>query len=256
MNIAIVTGASAGLGKVYAEKICEKYPELDEVWLIARRKKRMEELVAAKHPEMKFRILPLDLSQDSSYDELERQLEEQKPNVRILINNAGYCYPSRQTMVSITDTLQMINVDIKGSTMVAKKCLPYMHMGSFEIIVGSVASFTPQMGNAVYSACKIYEKFLSFALHEELKSRGINVMYLAPGSMETEMLALTIDVSKDHGAKISYTPVLDLNKETAKSLRKAERGQRMYTPLIFNKLFRVAGKILPASVMAKIASVE
>lgn len=161
MKIAIVTGASAGLGKVFAEKICMKYPDLDEVWLIARRKERME-LFAADHPEMKFRILPLDLSLDSSYEELERQLYVCSPDVCILINNAGYCRPDSQIKAKESDLLQAINVDVKGVTMVAKVCLSYMHRGSFQIIVGSVASFSPLPGQAVYSAAKLYEKFRLF----------------------------------------------------------------------------------------------
>lgn len=255
MNIAIVTGASTGLGKVYADKICEKYPLLDEIWLIARRAQRME-AVAAAHPDRRFRILSLDLALDESYEALGRALAEDKPDVKILIDNAGYCHPSCQNKVKAEAILQMINVDVKGSTMVMKKCLPYMKSGSFGIIVGSVASFTPQLGNAVYCACKIYEKFFSLALHEEMKAKGVHIMYLAPGSMATEMMAMTTDLAKDHGAKISYLPYLNLNKETWKSMRKAEKGQRIYTPLLFNKLFRVMGKIMPASLMARISSVE
>jgi Short-chain dehydrogenases of various substrate specificities len=255
MNIAIVTGGSTGLGKVYADKIAEKYPKLDEIWLIARRTQKMDK-VAAAHPERKFRILTLDLATDESYEELANVLEECKPNVKILINNAGYCYPSCQSKIPAGDILQMINVDVKGSTMVMKKCLPYMDAGSFAIIVGSIASFTPQLGNAVYCACKLYEKFFSLALHEEMKKKGVNVLYMAPGGMTTEMLAMSTDLAKDHGSKFAHLPMVDLNSATDISLRKAESGKRFYTPILFNKLFRVVCKLMPAPLMAHISSVE
>ena len=255
MKIAIVTGASAGLGKVFAEKICIKYPDLDEVWLIARRKERMESF-AADHPEMQFRILPLDLALDSSYEEIERQLQACSPNVRILINNAGYCRPDSQIKAKESDLLQAMNVDVKGVTMIAKACMPYMHKGSFQIIVGSVASFSPLPGQAVYSASKVYEKYFAVALHEELKPQGINVMYLAPGNMATEMMALTTETIRDHGAKISHLPYLNLDKVPVVSLKRAEAGKRFYTPLLFNKAFRAFMKLIPASLGAKISSIE
>ena len=67
MNIAIVTGASSGLGKVFFEKIVERYPNLDEIWLIARREERLKEL-AAQYPNQKVRVLPLDLANSKSID--------------------------------------------------------------------------------------------------------------------------------------------------------------------------------------------
>ena len=152
--------------------------------------------------------------------------------------------------------LQAINVDVKGVTMVARACVPYMHKGSFQIIVGSVASFSPLPGQAVYSASKVYEKYLAVALHEELKPQGINVMYLAPGNMATEMMALTTETIRDHGAKISHLPYLNLDKVPVVSLRRAEAGKRFYTPLLFNKAFRAFMKLIPASLGAKISSIE
>ena len=65
MDIAVITGASSGLGKVFAEKVCVRYPDLDEVWLIARRKDRLEQF-AQEHPTVNIRPIALDLSLDSS----------------------------------------------------------------------------------------------------------------------------------------------------------------------------------------------
>ena len=89
MDIAVITGASSGLGKVFAEKVCAKYPNLDEVWLIARRKERLEQF-AQEHPTVKIRPIALDLSLDSSYEELAVILAEESPNIRVFINNAGF----------------------------------------------------------------------------------------------------------------------------------------------------------------------
>ena len=75
MDIAVITGASSGLGKVFAEKVCVRYLDLDEVWLIARRKDRLEQF-AQEHPTVKIRPIALDLSLDSSYEELAAILAE------------------------------------------------------------------------------------------------------------------------------------------------------------------------------------
>ena len=88
MDIAIITGASSGLGKVFYEKIMERYPALDEVWLIARREDRLKEL-ANQFPDKKIRILPLDLSSTKSFEILDDVMREEQPNIKVLINNAG-----------------------------------------------------------------------------------------------------------------------------------------------------------------------
>lgn len=206
---------------------------------------------------MKFRILPLDLSLDTSYEEIERQLQENSPDVRILINNAGYCRPDSQIKAKESDLLQAINVDVKGVTMDRQSMRTIYEQGQLsDYRQGSVASFSPLPSQAVYSASKVYEKYLAVALHEELKPQGINVMYLAPGNMATEMMALTTETIRDHGAKISHLPYLNLDKVPVVSLKRAEAGKRFYTPLLFNKAFRVFMKLIPASLGAKISSIE
>ena len=85
---AIVTGASSGLGKEFAVEIIEKYRELDEIWLIARRKERLEE-IGQKYPEKKVRAVPLDLGKEESFLEFEKLLDENKPDIKILVSNAG-----------------------------------------------------------------------------------------------------------------------------------------------------------------------
>lgn len=89
MDIAVITGASSGLGRVFSEKVLDRYPMLDEIWLIARRKEKLQSF-ADKYPDRKIRILPLDLSQPSAYGSLDELLTEEKPNVKVLINNAGF----------------------------------------------------------------------------------------------------------------------------------------------------------------------
>lgn len=250
MKIAVITGASSGLGKVFSEKVLARYPKLDEVWLIARREKKLQEL-ASRYPERKFRALPLDLSNTSSYEQLDALLHELKPEVKILINNAGFEREGLFREMSSADILAMINLNITGMTMVNRCFLPYMKRGSYEIITGSVSSFVPVPWQAVYSASKAYVRFFARAVREEEKKRGVHILLLCPGNMETEM-----NVKSAATGKISRLPYLDLQKETVKAMKKAEKGAAVYTPLAFYKAYRVFGKIVPSAVAVKFTSIE
>ena len=88
MEIAVLTGASAGLGKAFFNAYLQNGPKVDEIWLIARRKERLEALAAST--EQKVRVLPLDLVKEESITVLQDLLETEKPQVKALINNAGF----------------------------------------------------------------------------------------------------------------------------------------------------------------------
>ena len=141
MNIAIITGASSGLGAEFLRAVAEKHPELDEIWLIARRRERMEQRIAEllyQH----FRIIPLDLGSDEAYQELESVLHSEKPDIRVLINNAGYEKSGIFVEMEEADIQKMLSVNVKGLTMVQRVCAPYMHSGSYAVLTCSVSSFT------------------------------------------------------------------------------------------------------------------
>lgn len=248
MNIAIITGASSGLGVEYAKTIIELYPHLDEIWLIARRKERLEKF-AKEHTQIAIRPVALDLSQNSSYDELEQLLEKEKPNVKILVNNAGFERPGAFVSMQKSDILSMIDLNIKGFTMINRVCLPYMRAGSVGIMTCSVSSFCPVPYQAVYSASKIYVRFMSRALREEVRKDGINILAMCPGNMDTEMNPKGGTSQSD---KVDKLPFLDMKKITRKSIQLAKRGYALYTPGGFYKLYRAASKAVPSAWMIKI----
>lgn len=248
MNIAIVTGASSGLGVWYAKTIMEMYPNLDEIWLIARRRNRLENF-AKQHKQVTVRPVVLDLSQNSSYDELEQLLEREKPNIKILVNNAGFERPGAFVSMKKADILSMIDLNVKGFTMVNRVCLPYMRAGSVGIMTCSVSSFCPVPNQAVYSASKIYVRFMSRALREEVRKDGINILTMCPGNMDTEMNPKGGTSQSD---KVDKLPFLDMEKITKRSIVLAKKGHALYTPGGFYKAYRVVSKILPSAGMIKI----
>lgn len=250
MNIAIITGASSGLGKVFFEKMTERYTNLDEIWLIARREEKLKEL-AAKFPNQKVRVLPLDLSNEKSIEILDEVLRENQPNIKILINNAGFDRAGLFREMSYGDIQSLMDINVKAMTMISRSCLPYMHNGSYGIITGSIGSFAPLPWRAVYSASKAYVRFFARALHDEERKRGVNIMLLSPGNMDTEMLR-----KNTTSGKLSAFPYLNLEKETVKAMKKAEKGAAAYTPRVFYKAYRVLAKIVPSAIMVKFTSVE
>ena len=84
-NIALVTGASSGMGKEFVREIAKKYKGLDEIWVIARRKDRLREL-KKEIVGTRVRMLPLDLTKEESFERLTKVLAKEQPDVRILVN--------------------------------------------------------------------------------------------------------------------------------------------------------------------------
>lgn len=248
MNIAVITGASSGLGVQYAKTVIEMYPFLDEIWLIARRKDRLEAF-AREHRQITIRPVALDLAQNGSYDVLEQLLEQEKPNIKLLINNAGFERPGKFSTMKKSDILSMIDLNVKGFTMVNRVCLPYMSKGSLGIMTCSVSSFCPVPNQAVYSASKIYVRFMSQALREEVKKDGINILAMCPGNMDTEMNPKGGTSQSD---KVDKLPFLNMKKITRKSILLARKGHALYTPGGFYKGYGFVSKVLPSACMIKI----
>lgn len=242
MKIALITGASSGLGAEFLDAIVENYNTIEEIWLIARRKEQLIQL-SKKYPKTKIRILALDLSEEASYKLLSKTLKEEKATIRILINNAGVDFRGCFENLSYDAIMAMIKVNVLGVTLLNHICLPFMKKGSVEIITSSVASFMPIPNQSVYSASKIYDRYLGYALHSELKKRGIKVLVLCPGNMDT---AMKPKVEQSPIVQLTY---LDMKKVTRLALQKVENGQRIYTPYVIYKIARVLCKIVPSRLM-------
>ena len=140
----------------------------------------------------------------------------------------------------------MIDLDVMGMTLLNKTALPFMDGGSYAVLVGSVSSFVPVASQAVYSAAKAYVRFHGQALRAELKKRGINVLVLSPGNMDTEM-----NVRDGEGEKAGSLPYLIVSKIARNSLDRESRGCCFYTPGWFFKGHRIVSKIVPHSIMVR-----
>ena len=248
MNIAVITGASSGLGVKFLDAIIKKYPNLDEYWIIARRRDRLETL-ARKYAPKKIVPIEADLSDENAYAKIADRLKLEQPNVRNLINNAGYERSGAFSSMQEKDILNMISLNIKGMTMMQRICLPYMQAGSFSVITCSVSAFVPVPNQTIYAASKKYVYYFGKALREELLAKKINVLLLCPGNMDTEMNPRG---QGRQSQKINGLPFLNMDKLTWKALELAERGKGVYTPGWFYKGYRITAKLVPSAWMMKI----
>ena len=186
MNIAIITGASSGMGVEFARQIDSRLCKTDEIWLLARRREPMEELARSIH--IKTRIVVIDITDEKELKNFSEVLAISESRITMLVNCAGMGYHGvffEQTDEEIT---AMLRLNVVALTKLTKICLPYMRKGSKIVQFASGAAFVPQAEFAVYAASKSYVYSFSMALGKEMKRRGIRVTTVCPGPVKTPFL--------------------------------------------------------------------
>jgi len=246
MKTAIITGASSGLGTEYINATLKLYPEVEKIWLIARRIDRLKILVKKNE---KCIALPLDLNDDESLKKYKQTLESKKPEVVLLINNAGFGKLGNAADIPVRDQTDMVRLNCVALTAVTMLTLPFMKRGATIIQVASIAAFSPTPRMTVYSSTKAFILSFSKGLRHELKSRAINVLACCPGPMETEFTSVAnID---GRSRFFSRLPRCDLKKVAFNSLIKAKKGRAVYTNRLIYKIYRVITKLLPSNITMK-----
>lgn len=249
MKIGIITGASAGLGLEFLKSAAEYFPEIEEYWLIARRRDKLEE--AAKLTDRPCRILSLDLTDGDSYEALEDELKKENPEVSLLINNSGCGYWGNVGEGKLEDQLRMIELNLRGLTAVTHIAIPFMKKGSRIINISSIASFCPNARMTVYSATKSYVSAFSYGITEELRSKGITATAVCPGPMDTEFIYL--GSIKGNSKTFDRLPYCKPDKVAKGALKAARRGRMNYTPHPFYKLYKILAKFLPVALVMKMS---
>lgn len=187
MKIAIVTGASSGMGREFVRQLGYFYKNLDEIWVIARRKERLEAL--AKESRVPLRIFAGDLQKKKVYKELRDALEKEQPDLRMLVNSAGFGKSgSVEEILHEKFRIQtdMVDVNCRSLTRMTLLCLPFLRAGSRIVNLASASAFCPQPYFSVYAATKSYVLSFSRSLGEELRKKGIVVTAVCPGPVDTE----------------------------------------------------------------------
>lgn len=191
MNIAIITGASSGMGKEFALQLAPILKKTDELWLIARNGEKLLDL-ENKLKEMKIRpetkIFPMDITEENKLNQFAEAMMILNPHISVLVNCAGIGVYGDFEKQSRDETSEMVRLNVLALTQLTKICLPYMKKGSKIIQAASGAAFLPQPQFAVYAATKAYVYSFGRALAKELKKRGITVTTMCPGPVNTPFL--------------------------------------------------------------------
>ncbi|MCR5619927.1 MAG: SDR family NAD(P)-dependent oxidoreductase [Lachnospiraceae bacterium] len=238
-KIAIVTGASGGIGRAFTDRI-SAMENIDEIWAVGRNSEKLEALRSV-YP----KVVPVsaDLS-DGKCEPLSNMLKSNSPDVRILINNAGVGYMEAFDKMPAEHILRVCNINCTAPALIMSEVLPYMNEGARVINISSASSFQPNPYLAMYSASKVFLKNLSRAVNKELKSRGITVTSVCPGWVDTGMLPKGIN-----GRKINFVGMIKPERVADKALKDSAKGKDMSVPGLFSKYFRIYSKVTPTRII-------
>lgn len=240
MSVAVITGASSGIGKEFVIQL-SKQGDITEFWLIARRADLLKELSNMIH--QKCRIISIDLSSNDDLLEYSNILKETTPEIKYLVNAAGYGKYGNYKAVNTQTALNMIDLNVKALVYITQESLPYMINGGRIIQIGSASTYNPLPNLNVYAATKSFVKHYSRALHYELKSENISVTTVCPGWVKTDFFnRADIDA---YGNKSFTKPMVCAEDVVRKAIKDAKKGKDISMYAVFNNMHHLLAKILP-----------
>ena len=248
MRIAVITGASSGLGREFAIQAERFYKSLDEIWVVARRAERLEEL--KKILKTPVRVFAGDMENYLVYRQVQNRLENQRPDIRMLVNAAGFGKIGTVEEIAREDAklqLRMIDLNCRGLTEMTCVCLPYLSKGSRILNIASGAAFCPQSGFAVYAATKAYVLSFSPGLQGEVAKRGITVTAVCPGPVNTEFF----QVSGTSGSRMKEAVLCEAAPVVRQALLDARNKKEVSVYGLPMKGAQAAAKLLPYTVVRK-----
>ena len=249
MNIAIVTGASSGMGREFVLQL-SRYVHIDEIWAIARRSDALEAL--KEEVAVTVRPVVLDLCEPESFQTIEKMLEAEKPNIRLLVNAAGFGKFGAYHKVSLTDESRMIDLNCKAVVLMTRLCIPYMEKGSHILQLDSLSAFQPVPFITTYGATKAFVLSYCRAMNQELKGRGIRMMAMNPGWVKTEFFNHAFQTNGDNEVQY-FNRLYEARDCVATGLKDLYRSKKDYSIHGLPVKLQVLGvKIMPHSIVMKI----
>lgn len=248
MDIAIVTGASSGMGKEFVRQLSQ-YVTVDEIWVIARR----EDSLISLQTEISIPVypIPLDLCEADSFSKIQALLAERNPNVKLLVNAAGFGKFGDFEEIPAAEDCRMIDLNCKALVMMTRLVLPYMQRGSHILQLDSLSAFQPVPFITTYGATKAFVLSYCRAMNQELKPRGIRMMAMNPGWVRTEFFnhAMTTNNSKVQYFNRIYEAE-DVVATGLKDLYRSKKDVSVHGLPVRNQVRLV--KLLPHSIVMKV----
>lgn len=220
-KIAVITGASSGMGKRFAETI-DQFGTFDEVWVIARQWDKLEAL--RDTVPFPIRVLAMDLTDRASFNIYKAALAEEPVQVGLLMNCSGYGKFSAVLDTPLEVNLNMTDLNCQAVVAMCQLTAPYMPRGSQIINIASVAAFQPIPYINVYGATKAFVLSFSRALNRELRGRGIRVMALCPFWTRTAFFDRAT-VNGGESVVKKYVAMYEPEQLVQRAWRDAKRGK-------------------------------
>ncbi|MGI6591326.1 MAG: SDR family NAD(P)-dependent oxidoreductase [Eggerthellaceae bacterium] len=245
MIIAIITGASSGLGREFVH-LADEAGAYDEIWAIARRTERLEKLAAECTTPV--RPITLDLAEPDAIGVISALLggpDMPAVEVGLLVNAAGFAKFGTYRDLTQTETDTMIDVNCRALADMTQAVIPYMGRRSRLIQIASCAAFQPLPGLNLYAASKAFVLSYTRALRFELRGTGIRATAVCPYWIKTEFVKVARDTKNGTTVKHPW-PQLNPRHVARWSLLVNSANYPVATCHIISFLMRVFCKIVPA----------
>ena len=249
---ALVTGASAGIGREIARVLAR---EVGALVLVARREDRLADLareLTAVHPALRVIVRAVDLLDRAATSAMLDALDHEGVAVDVLVNNAGFGDYGLFERTGWTKTEEMLELNVVSTTFLLHRLLPPMVGRGFGAIlnVGSTAGMFPSPALAAYSASKAYVNLLSEALFAELAGTGVTVTVLCPGPVPTEFQEVAGTAGKNPMPKAFHIDARQCAEEAIVALKE---GQARCIPGKGVRAAMLSVETLPRALARKIA---
>jgi hypothetical protein len=223
---ALITGASTGIGKVYAQKLAKRGYDLV---LVARDHARLERLAEElRNDGAAAEVLVADLTKSADVTRIEEVLEKDNA-ISFFLNNAGIATVEPQLRTSVDTIEKLISLNVTAATRLALAAgRAFVARKSGTIVnMASAVAINPERFNAVYSGSKAYLLALSQALTRELNDNGVTIQTVCPGAVRTEIWERA---GVDLDARIPAERIMDVNELVDAALKGLDLGERITIP--------------------------
>jgi len=252
---ALITGASAGIGREFARQLAGR---AGSVVLVARRRERLEQLgneLTKSNPNLNVHVYDVDLADKARVDALIDSLARDKIDIDLLINNAGLGDSGPFATSDPERIDQIIQVNMSALTLLTRKLLPPMIARKRGAIlnVSSSAGFLPIPGFAIYAASKAYVTSFSEAIFSELRGTGVSVCALCPGPVHTEFndVAQRPGEARDRSPEFVYVSVEQVVRD---ALAAVEADRPLIIPGFLMKVGMFLVRMTPMSILRRFSS--
>ena len=247
-NIIVITGAASGIGKEFLMQMYEREKNIDEIWAIDYNQEGLNKL---KEEFIKVKDICMDLTKKEDFLKYTTKLEEEKPNISILINNAGFGIFDHSENIPLNTKLNMVDLNVKAYISMIDYSLPYMSENSKILNTASCAAFQPIPYINTYASTKAFVLSYSRALNQELKYRKIHVLAVTPFWTKTNFFDKAVIKDKKE-VVIKYTVMYDAKDVVRKAIEDLYSNKDVSCYGFVNNFQKILTKLLPHKLVMKI----